>query len=164
MRPLRILLAGGTLALLLIPAPAQAQAPHAAVRNMTCTGATVAGTGMPPRATLRLTLIDQDNHTTLGRQSVTTTTAGTFTTTIPARLNQVAMIRLMVTGTNGTEIAFADHQMARSAPMCDLPFTGPHGGTPLLLGSAALLALGTLILLLTTRRTREQDSARERAA
>jgi hypothetical protein len=161
MRPLRLLLTGAALALLLAPTAARAQAAHAAVRDMTCSGADVVGTGMPTRATVHLTLVDKDSKTTLGERSVTTTAAGTFRTTIPARLNQVAMIRLEVSGPDGKEIAFADHEMDRSAPMCDLPFTGTRGGMPLLFGGGGLVALGVLALMLATRRTRGSDDARE---
>lgn len=164
MRPLRFLLAGGAMALLLTPAPALAQTAHAALRDMTCTGIDAVGTDMPKRATLQLTLVDQDNNTTLARQTVTTTAAGTFKTTVAAQLNQVAMLRLAVAGPDGKEIAFADHEMDKTMPMCNLPFTGTRGGTPLFLGGGGLVVLGTLALVLAARRARKHASAGERAA
>jgi hypothetical protein len=167
MRPLRFLLAGSTLAVLVLltPAPAMAQAAHAALRDMTCTGIDAVGTDMPKGATLQLTLVDQDNGTTLARQAVTTSAAGTFETTVKAQLNKVAMLRLAVAGPDGKEIAFADHQMDKNMPMCNLPFTGTRGGTPLLVGGGGLVALGALALALAlaTRRARGPHST-ERAA
>ncbi len=165
MRPLRFLLAGGAMALLLMPAAAVAQTtPHTALRDMTCTGIDAVGTDMPKSAALQLTLVDQDNNTTLARQTVTTSPAGTFKTTVPAQLNQVAALRLTVAGPDGGEIAFANHEMDKMAPMCNLPFTGTRGGTPLLLGGGGLVALGALTLLLATRRARKPGSAAERPA
>jgi hypothetical protein len=56
------------------------------------------------------------------------------------------------------------NEMDKTMPMCDLPFTGTRGGTPLFLGGGGLVVLGTLALVLATRRARKQDSAGERAA
>ncbi len=162
MRPLRFLLAGGAMALLLMPAPALAQTPHAALHDMTCTGIDAVGTDMPKSAALQLTLIDQDNNVTLAHQTVRTSPAGTFETTIRVQLNRVAGLRLTVAGEDGTELAFANHEMDKMAPMCNLPFTGPRGGTPLLLGGGGLVALGALTLLLAARRARKAGGVEER--
>jgi hypothetical protein len=159
MRPLRFLLAGAAMALLLLPATALAQTPHAALNDMTCTGIDAVGADMPKSATLQLTLVDQDNNTTLAHQAVRTTPEGTFKTTVQAQLNQVAGLRLTVAGPDGNQIAFADHQMDKMAPMCNLPFTGTRGGTPLLLGGGGLVALGALSLILAARRARESRAA-----
>jgi hypothetical protein len=165
MRPLRFLLAGGAMALLLMPATALAQtSPHAALRDMTCTGIDAVGTDMPKSATLRLTLVDQGNNTTLARQTVTTSQAGTFQTTVKAQLNMVASLRLVVAGQDGAEIAFANHEMDKTMPMCDLPFTGTRGGTPLLLGGGGMIALGALTLMLAAHRARRHRNAGQRAA
>lgn len=134
MRPLRFLLAGGAAALLL-PTVALAQAPRVTLRDMTCTGV-AAGTDMPRNAGLRLELVDEDNHTTLARQSVTTSAAGTFTTTIRGQFNGVASIHLTVAGADGRQLAFADYSMDAAMPMCSLPFTGAGATTPLLDGGA----------------------------
>ncbi len=163
MRPLRFLLAGGAMALLLMPATALAQTPHAALHDMTCTGIDAVGADMPKSATLELTLVDQDNNTTLAHQAVETTPEGTFNTTVQAQLNKVASLHLTVSAPDGTEIAFANHEMDKMAPMCDLPFTGTRGGTPLLFGSGGLLALGALSLMLATRHARKTRGAGERA-
>jgi hypothetical protein len=163
MRPLRFLLAAGAMALLLMPATALAQTPHAALHDMTCTGIDAVGTDMPKSATLQLTLVDQDDNSTLAHQAVETTPAGTFKTTVQGQLNQVASLRLNVAGPDGTEIAFANHEMDKMAPMCDLPFTGTRGGTPLLLGGGGLVALGALSLLLAARRVRKTRGAGQRA-
>jgi len=160
MRPLRFLLAGGVMALLLLPSAALAQTPRAALRDMTCTGIDAAGTDMPKSATLRLTLVDQDNNTTLARQSVTTSPAGTFKTTVKAQLNQVASLRLVVAGQDGAEIAFATHKMDKMMPMCDLPFTGTGGTTRLLLTGLGLVAAGVLALALAAWRLRRTTPAR----
>ncbi len=163
MRPLRFLLAGGTAALLLLPTAALAQTPRAALQDMTCTGIDAAGTDMPKSATLRLELVDQDNDTTLARQSVTTSPAGTFKTTIRAKLNQVASIRLTVADAGGEQLAFADHAMDESMPMCSLPFTGTSDTTPLLYGGAGLMELGALALALATWRLHRRTPGQGRA-
>ena len=163
MRPLRFLLAGGAMALLLMPGAALAQTPHAALRDMTCTGIDAVGADMPKSATLNLTLVDQGNNTTLAHQKVRSTPAGTFKTTVKAQLNQVAALRLSVAGPDGDEIAFANHEMDKMAPMCNLPFTGPRGGTPLLLGGGGLVALGALTLMIAARRAHRRDGVEERA-
>jgi hypothetical protein len=162
MRPLRFLLAGGTAALLLLPTAALAQTPRAALREMTCTGIDAAGTDMPESASLRLELVDEDNHTTLARQNVTTSSAGTFTTTMRAQLNRVASIHLTVAGADGRQLAFADHSMDAAMPMCSLPFTGASGTTPLLYGGAGLMALGALMIALATWRLYKSSPGQER--
>jgi hypothetical protein len=163
MRPLRFLLAGGTAALLLLPTDALAQAPRAALRDMTCNGVSASGTGMPKRATLRLQLVDEDDHTTLARQNVATSPAGTFNTEIRAQLNRVASIRLTVAATDGTQLAFADHAMDQTMPMCSLPSTGASEPTPLLYGAVALMALGALALALAGWRLRKPTPGQDRA-
>ena len=163
MRPLRFLLAGGTAALLLLPATALAQTPRAALQDMICTGIDAAGTDMPKSATLRLELVDEDNNTTLARQSVTTSPAGTFKTTVRAQLNRVASIRLTVADAGGRQLAFADHAMDKTMPMCSLPFTGASSSTPLLYGGVVLMALGALALGLATWRLRKPAPGQERA-
>ena len=163
MRPLRLLLAGGTAALLLLPTTALAQTPQAALHDMTCTGIDAAGTDMPKSATLRLELVDEDNHTTLARQDVTTSPAGTFQTTLRAQLNRIASVHLTVAGADGKQLAFADHAMDESMPMCSLPFTGGSSTSPLLYGGVGLMALGTLALALATWRFRKRAPAGERA-
>jgi hypothetical protein len=162
MRPLRFLLAGGTAALLLLPTAALAQTPRAALREMTCTGIDAAGTDMPKSASLRLELVDEDNHTTLARQNVTTSSAGTFNTTMQAQLNRVASIHLTVAGADGRQLAFADHSMDAAMPMCSLPFTGASGTTPLLYGGAGLMALGALMIALATWRLYKSSPGQER--
>jgi hypothetical protein len=163
MRPLRFLLAGGTAALLLLPTAALAQTPRAALQDMTCNGIDAAGTDMPKSATLRLELVDEDNNTTLARQNVTTSPAGTFKTTVRARLNQVASIRLTVAGPNGQQLAFADHAMDETMPMCSLPFSGAGDSTPLLYGGVGLMALGALALGLAAWRLRKSAPGQDRA-
>jgi hypothetical protein len=164
MRPLRFLLAGGTAALLLLlPAAALAQTPRAALQDMTCSGVEAAGTDMPKNATLRLELVDEDNDTTLARQDVTTSPAGTFKTTIRATLNQVASVRLTVADAAGRQLAFADHAMDEAMPMCNLPFTGAGDSTPLLYGGVGLVALGSLALALATWRLRTRTPDQRRA-
>jgi hypothetical protein len=162
MRPFRFLLAGGTAALLLLPTAALAQTPRATLRDMTCTGVAAAGTDMPRNASLRLELVDQDNHTTLARQSVTTSAAGTFTTTMRGQLNRVASIHLTVAGADGRQLAFADHSMDAAMPMCSLPFTGAGATTPLLYGGAGLMALGALMIALATWRLYRSSPGQER--
>jgi hypothetical protein len=162
MRPLRFLLAGGTAALLLLPTAALAQTPRAALTDMTCTGVDAAGTDMPRNTSLRLELVDEDNQTTLARQDVTSSSAGTFKTTMQAQLNRVASIHLTVAGADGRQLAFADHSMDATMPMCSLPFTGAGVTTSLLYGGAGLMALGALMIALATGRLDKSASGQER--
>src|SRR6266568_3612866 len=135
----------------------------AVLPDMTCTGINAAGTDMPKSATLRLELVDEDNNTTLARQNVTTSPAGTFKTTVRAHLNQVASIRLTVATADGRQLAFADHAMDRDMPMCSLPFTGASDSTPLLYGSVALMALGAIAFALAAWRLRKPAPGQDRA-
>jgi hypothetical protein len=161
MRPLRFLLAGSvTTLLLLLPTAALAQTPRAELRDMSCTSIKAAGTGMPERTTLRLTLVDTDDNATLARQDVVTSAAGTFETTVNAQLNKVAGVHLTVQASGGEELAFADHGMDKTMPMCNLPFTGAGGATPLLYSGVALIALGGVALSLTAWRLRRAAPAR----
>ena len=162
MRPLRFLLAGCVTALVL-PTTALAQAPRAELRDMSCTGIQAAGTGMPERTTLRLTLVDTDDHATLARQDVVTSAAGTFEARVNAQLNQVAGVRMTVQGPGGEVLAFADHGMDETMPMCNLPFTGAGGATPLLQSGVALVTLGGVALSLAAWRLRRAAPARRRA-
>jgi hypothetical protein len=163
MRPLRFLLAGSVTSLLLLPTAALAQTPSAELRDMSCTGIQAAGTDMPERTTLRLTLVDTDDHATLARQDVVTSATGTFMTTLNAQLNEVAGVHMTVEGPGGEQIAFADHGMDKTMPMCNLPFTGAGGTTPLLYGGVALMTLGGVALALGAWRLRRAAPARQRA-
>jgi hypothetical protein len=165
MRPLRFLLAGSVtpLLLLLLPTTALAQTPRAELRDMSCTGIQAAGTDLPERTTLRLTLVDTDDHATLARQDVVTSAAGTFETTVNAQLKQVAGVHMTVQGPGGEELAFADHGMDKTMPMCNLPFTGAGGTTPLLYSGIALVTLGGVAVSLAAWRLRRAAPARQRA-
>ncbi|HZD71724.1 MAG TPA: hypothetical protein VFA45_23275 [Actinomycetes bacterium] len=57
------------------------------------------------------------------------------------------------------EIAFADHEMDKTAPMRNPPFSGSRGVPLRLLGGCGLVALGALTLLLSTRRARKPSGA-----
>jgi hypothetical protein len=78
---------------------------------------------------------------------------GEFMTRLPARLNQVLSLRLVVARPDGTKVGFADHVMAKGAAMCNLPFTGPSRTASLLLLGGGSLGLG-LLLVAATRRVR----------
>jgi hypothetical protein len=152
MRRLRLLLAGTVLGLLLLPTPARAADEHLGLHDMNCTGISAMGTGLPRSSTLDLALVDPTAHETLAERKVRTSAAGAFETRMQAALYQRLRVRLQVTGPGGERIGFAEHSMAKGAPMCDLPFTGT-GRTAVLLGlGAGLLAVGTGLLLLTARR------------
>jgi len=148
---LRFLLAGGLLAGLLLPTPARADDKHVGLHDMNCTGITAMGKGLPKVATLRLALVDPARLETLVERTVRTSPTGTFRTRLKAPLYQRLTVRLQVTGPGGARIGFAQHSMAKGAPMCDLPFTG-SGRTTLLLGlGTALLTVGIGLLLATGR-------------
>jgi hypothetical protein len=119
---------------------------------MTCTSIMAMGKGLAPKAAMQLTLTDRDNGSTLAGQTVRTSAKGEFMVKLPARLNQVLSIRLTVRRPDGSEIGFADHVMAKGAPMCNLPFTGPSRTTALLVAGTAAIGLGLVLVAATARR------------
>jgi hypothetical protein len=158
MRGLRILLTAVLFALL--PAAALAQQPteqgadiQFALRDIDCVGMTVVGKGLPAKATVRLTLVDRDNGRVLVRRTVHTADNGRFSARLKARMNGILGMRVLVASAAGTRLGFVDHTMAKGAPMCRLPHTGPFRPS-LAVASAVLLAAGTLLL----RRTRGQNA------
>jgi hypothetical protein len=134
-------------------AAAQEHQQHIGLHDMTCTSIMAMGKGLAKNASFNLTLINQDNGSTLATKTVTSSEMGEFMTRLPARLNQVLSIRLVVARPDGTKVGFADHVMAKGAPMCNLPFTGPSRTASLLLLSGGSLGLG-LLLVAATRRIR----------
>jgi hypothetical protein len=158
MRPRRIVAILGLAAALSLPtaASATAQEQHIGLHDMTCTSITAMGEGLPANAALRLTLHNRDNGTVLAGETVRTSAKGELMAKLPARLNQVLSVRLLVSLADGTRLGFADHVMAKGAPMCNLPFTGPSGTVRLLLAAAASLALGLLLLAASTRAQRQR--------
>jgi hypothetical protein len=154
MRLCRILAVLGVLAALSLPAAASAaeSESHIGLHDMTCTSIMAMGKGLAPRATVRLTLTNRDNGGTLAGQTVRTSAKGEFMVKLPARLNQVLRIRLTVTRPDGSKVGFADHAMAKGAPMCNLPFTGPSRTTALLVAGGGALGLGVVLVAATTRR------------
>jgi hypothetical protein len=148
MRLRRIVAVVGLAAALSLPAAASAAAPerHVGLHDMTCTSIMAMGKGLAPNATLQLTLTNRDNGSTLAGQTVRTSAKGDFMAKLPARLNKVLSIRLTVSRPDGSKIAFADHVMAKGAPMCDLPFTGPSRAVALLLTGTTAVALGLVLL------------------
>jgi hypothetical protein len=138
----------GLTAALSLPAAASAAEPkrHIGLHDMTCTSIMAMGKGLAPNATMQLTLTDRDNGRTLAGQTVHTSAKGDFMVKLPARLNQVLSIRLTVSRPDGSKLGFADHVMAKGAPMCDLPFTGPSRAVALLLTGTTAIALGLVLL------------------
>jgi hypothetical protein len=161
MRPCRILAVLGVLAALSLPAAASASESksHIGLHNMTCTSIMAMGKGLTPNATLRLTLTDRDNGGTLAGQTVRTSAKGDFMVKLPARLNQVLSIRLTVSRPDGSKVGFADHAMAKGAPMCNLPFTGRSRTTALLVTGTAAIGLGLVLVAATARRDPEPGAA-----
>jgi hypothetical protein len=156
MRLCRIVVVLGLMATLSLPAAATAAEAkqHVGLHDMTCTSITAMGKGLPEDASMQLTLVNRDNGSTLAGQTVRTSGKGEFMAKLPARLNKVLSIRLTVSRTDGTKVAFADHVMAKGAAMCNLPFTGPSRGTTLLLAGTAALVLGLVLVATATRRDR----------
>ena len=138
----------GLAAALSLPAAASAAESkrHIGLHDMTCTGITAMGQGLAPNAAMQLTLTDRHNGRTLAGQTVRTSAKGEFMAKLPARLNKVLSIRLTVSRPDGSKVVFADHVMAKGAPMCNLPFTGPSRGVALLLAGTAAIALGLVLL------------------
>jgi hypothetical protein len=156
MRLCRIVAVLGLLAALSLPAAASAAETkqHVGLHDMTCTGITAMGKGLPADSAMQLTLTNRDDGSTLAGQTVRTSAKGQFTAKLPARLNKVLSIRLTVSRSDGRKLAFADHTMARGAAMCNLPFTGPSRGTSLLLAGTAALGLGLVLVATAARRDR----------
>jgi hypothetical protein len=148
MRLRRIVAVLGLAAALSLPAAASAAESkrHIGLHDMTCTSITAMGQGLAPNAAMQLTLSNRDNGRTLAGQTVRTSAKGEFMAKLPARLNKVLSIRLTVSRPDGGRVAFADHVMAKGAPMCNLPFTGPSHGVALLLAGTAAIALGLVLL------------------
>jgi hypothetical protein len=148
MRLCRVLAALGLAAALSLPAAAaaaQETQQHHGLHDMTCTSIMAMGKGLAKNASFHLTLINQDNGSTLATKTVTSSEMGEFMTRLPARLNQVLSIRLVVARPDGTKVGFADHVMAKGAAMCNLPFTGPSR-TPLALLGTGSVGLGLLLV------------------
>ena len=155
MRLRRIVAVLGLAAALSLPAAASAESKrHIGLHDMTCTSITAMGKGLAPNATMQLTLTDRDDGSTLAGQTVRTSAKGEFMAKLPARLNKVLSIRLTVSRPDGSEIAFADHVMAKGAAMCNLPFTGPSRSVSLLAAGTAALGLGLVLVVTATRRER----------
>jgi hypothetical protein len=153
MRLRRILAVLALVAVLSLPAAASAtqSKSHVGLHDMTCTSITAMGKGLTPNATMQLTLTNRDNGSTLAGQTVRTSARGEFMVKLPARLNQVLTIRLTVSRPDGSKVAFADHAMAKGAPMCNLPFTGPSGTAVLLLAGTAAVGLGLVLVAAAAR-------------
>jgi hypothetical protein len=153
MRPRRVVAILGLAAALSLPTAASAtqSKQHIGLHDMTCTSITAMGRGLPQNASLRLTLRNRDDGSTLAGQTVRTSGKGEFMAKLPARLNQVLSVRLLVSTDDGSRLGFADHVMAKGAPMCNLPFTGPPAAALLLAAGSASLGLGLLLLAASAR-------------
>jgi hypothetical protein len=146
---------GLLMAALSLPAAASAESKHhVGLHDMTCTSITAMGKGMPKSTAVQLTLTNRDTGGTLAGQTVRTSAKGEFMAKLPARLNKVLSLRLTVSRSDGTKVAFADHVMAKGAAMCNLPFTGPSRSASLLLAGTAALGLGLVLVATATRRDR----------
>jgi hypothetical protein len=155
MRPCRILAIVLLMAALSLPAAVSAESKHhVGLHDMTCTSITAMGKGMPKGAAMQLTLTNRDTGGTLAGQTVRTSAKGEFMAKLPARLNKVLSLRLTVSRSDGSKVAFADHVMAKGAAMCDLPFTGPSRSASLLLAGTAALGLGLVLVATAARRER----------
>jgi hypothetical protein len=155
MRPWRILAIVLLMAALSLPAAASAESKHhVGLHDMTCTSITAMGKGMPKRTAVQLTLTNRETGGTLAGQTVRTSAKGEFMAKLPARLNKVLSLRLTVSRSDGSKVAFADHVMARGAAMCNLPFTGPSRSASLLLAGTAALGLGLVLVATVARRDR----------
>jgi hypothetical protein len=164
MRLARMLLTGGLTAIIvLLPGTASAadrhMDRHIGLHEMNCTGITAMGEGLAANATFKLALVDQRRGATLARESVKSDADGMFTRRLDAKLYDVLSVRLTVAGHDGKTVGFADHTMARGAPMCNLPFTGPSHDVALLVAGVGLLGVGLILLRLGGRgRARRADA------
>jgi hypothetical protein len=154
MRPSRVLAVLGLAAALSLPAAAAAAQQgkqHVGLHDMTCTSIMAQGEGLAKNASFDLTLVNQEDGRTLAARSVRSSEMGDFMVKLPARLNQVLSLRLVVARPDGTKVAFADHVMAKGAAMCNLPFTGPSRAATLLLVGTGSVGLGLLLVAATAR-------------
>ena len=155
MRPWRTLAIVLLMAALSLPAAASAESKHhVGLHDMTCTSITAMGKGMPRSTAVQLTLTNGDTGGALAGQTVRTSAKGEFMAKLPARLNKVLSLRLTVSRSDGSKVAFADHVMAKGAAMCNLPFTGPSRSASLLLAGTAALGLGLVLVATAARRDR----------
>jgi RecA/RadA recombinase len=154
MRRCRVLAVLGLAAALSLPAAAAAAQQgkqHVGLHDMSCTSITAKGEGLAKNAAFDLTLVNQDDGSTLAARSVRSSEMGDFMVRLPARLNQVLSLRLVVARPDGTRVAFADHVMAKGAAMCNLPFTGPSRAATVLLIGTGSVGLGLLLVAATAR-------------
>src|SRR5688500_14183008 len=103
MRLCRIVAVLGLLAAVSLPAAASAAETkqHVGLHDMTCTGITAMGKGLPANKAMQLTLTNRDDGSTLAGQTVRTSAKGQFMAKLPARLNKVLSIRLTVSRSDG---------------------------------------------------------------
>jgi LPXTG-motif cell wall-anchored protein len=152
MRALRGSIAALAAVALLALAPGVAAAQSTiALDGMGCSGITARGTGLDAGTALKLTLVDKDDGHVLARGSATTDAKGAFRVRIGTGLAEVLTVRLDVTTSDGTKVGFAEHRMAEDAPMCRLPYTGPHDPVMVALGGV-LLAGGAGLVTGSRRR------------
>ena len=163
MRLCRIVAVLGLAAALSLPGAASAaqHKQHIGLHDMTCTSIMAMGKGLDKNASMHLKLVNRDSGGTLAGQTVRTSAKGEFAVKLPARLNQVLSVRLIVNRPDGGRVGFADHVMAEGAPMCNLPFTGPSRTASMLLGGTAALGLGLLLVAVASRRERVGQGIRE---
>ena len=86
MRLCRILAVLGLAAALSLPAAVSAaeSKQHVGLHDMTCTSIMAMGKGLAKNASFNLTLINQDNGSTLATKTVTSSEMGEFLTRLPA--------------------------------------------------------------------------------
>jgi hypothetical protein len=145
MRRLALLGAGTALLVILSSGPASADS-TIQITGMTCSTLSAVGSDLPANADLNLSIVNQDNGRVIRNLTATTDANGSFKLAAKVPTGGIEDLRLVVAGSDGTRIGFADHAMAPGHAMCPLPYTGP-GHVVLLIGlGAGMLALGAGLL------------------
>jgi hypothetical protein len=134
-----LLLMGAALSLSLLPGSAHA-APGVELRDVSCKGLTVVGSGLPPDTRLTVAISEDLDSPVVRRATVRTSTTGWFQVRLDvpmkgfeevyAGVGKAGAARYMVMG---------EQEFARP---CSLPFTGPEDTAVLLAVALALLAGG----------------------
>jgi LPXTG-motif cell wall-anchored protein len=154
MRFVRSLVLATLLLLWAVPASA---AEELTMECPVCDHVDVAGNGLEPNATLTLTITDvKSGQKVLSETRVTADSSGRFSREFDMDLAKHPSLLANLYESNGNTLVLAAHANASAPAHCrrdaSLPYTGPHTG--LSAGAAAgLLAAGTVLLLVTRRRS-----------
>ena len=131
-------------ALLVLAQPATAVT-YVGLHDLTCSGATTEGTGMPEGSRLDVQLVDPASDKVLSRGRVTTSSSGTFEWRAKVSLTGMRAVRAVVSDpARSAPLAWVEHSLARS---CPLAYTGPNRTLSLVGVGLSSFTLGVLVLI-----------------